>query len=228
MVDAIDEYNLPMPDFAIGDVGTTIYRIQNRVWEPWEAWEREIDADWNGMTSQELAELLPRVPGLERQEPEKQGRHKLSFYAPEDAEPEGMLAPIRETLKGHAVRASLIWSIDEAAGRGLLDVLPENATKLHAVEFLIHEQGFDRWRCVFAGDSGNDLTVLTSSIQAVLVRNAREDVKRQAEREAEASGFDDKLYIAQGRFLGMNGHYTAGVLEGLAHYLPETRAWMEE
>jgi len=25
----------------------------------------------------------------------------------------------------------------------------------------------------------------------------------------------------------MNGNYSAGVLEGLAHYLPETAAWMK-
>jgi hypothetical protein len=41
-------------------------------------------------------------------------------------------------------------------------------------------------------------------------------------------GLGDTLYCARGGFLGMNGNYCAGVLEGLAHYIPETREWMAE
>jgi hypothetical protein len=36
------------------------------------------------------------------------------------------------------------------------------------------------------------------------------------------------LYLAQGGFLGMNGNYSAGILEGIAHYHPETQLWMKE
>ena len=32
--------------------------------------------------------------------------------------------------------------------------------------------------------------------------------------------------MAKGDFLGMNGHYSAGILEGLVHFFPGTRAWM--
>jgi hypothetical protein len=46
----------------------------------------------------------------------------------------------------------------------------------------------------------------------------------QAVRE---SGHRDTLYLAQGSFLGMNGNYAAGVLEGLAHFFPETAAWLD-
>jgi hypothetical protein len=28
--------------------------------------------------------------------------------------------------------------------------------------------------------------------------------------------------------MGMNGNYSAGILEGIAHFLPQTRAWLEE
>jgi hypothetical protein len=31
------------------------------------------------------------------------------------------------------------------------------------------------------------------------------------------------LYLPQGNFFGMNGNYAAGVLEGLVHFIPETR-----
>ena len=33
ILDAIEEFYLPMPDYAIGDVGTTLYRVLNRNWQ---------------------------------------------------------------------------------------------------------------------------------------------------------------------------------------------------
>jgi hypothetical protein len=39
-------------------------------------------------------------------------------------------------------------------------------------------------------------------------------------------GHGDQLYIARGDFQGMNGNYSAGMLEGIAHYHPKTLAWM--
>ena len=36
------------------------------------------------------------------------------------------------------------------------------------------------------------------------------------------------FYLAQGGFLGMNGNYSAGILEGVAHYHPDTRFYMQE
>jgi hypothetical protein len=31
-----------------------------------------------------------------------------------------------------------------------------------------------------------------------------------------------RLYLPKGNFAGMNGNYAAGLMEGLAHFLPET------
>jgi hypothetical protein len=39
-------------------------------------------------------------------------------------------------------------------------------------------------------------------------------------------GHQDSLYLAMGSFFDMNGNYAAGVLEGLAHFFPETAAWL--
>ena len=78
---------------------------------------------------------------------------------------------------------------------------------------------------VFAGDSGNDMPVLTSGLQSILVRNAEEDIKAEAIQSLKRKGLEDKLYLAHGGFLGMNGNYAAGVLEGLVHFVPATKAW---
>jgi hypothetical protein len=111
---------------------------------------------------------------------------------------------------------------------GLLDVLPAHATKLHAMEFLMQHQGFNYANTVFAGDSGNDLPVLASAIQSVLVANADCNVIEQAKTQARKQETMAAFYLAQGGFLGMNGNYSAGILEGVAHYHPDTQLWMEE
>jgi len=225
---AIEEYALPLPDYAIGDVGTTIYDIENGHWRPWDNWHEEIASDWRGKTGRDLQELFSDIDLLRLQEPEKQNDFKLSYYAPADIKPDNLLKQLRQRLDEEDVRASLIWSIDEVAGAGLLDILPERATKLHAIEFLMKHKGFTHEQTVFAGDSGNDLPALTSGLQAVLVKNAREDVRDTALRQAQASGHGDNLYLAQGGLLGMNGNYSAGVLEGLVHYLPHTLLWLQD
>ncbi|MCW9030062.1 MAG: haloacid dehalogenase, partial [Gammaproteobacteria bacterium] len=36
----------------------------------------------------------------------------------------------------------------------------------------------------------------------------------------------ESLYIAQGNFFGMNGNYSAGLLEGVVHYMPIVQEWL--
>ncbi|MFZ2301731.1 MAG: HAD-IIB family hydrolase [Gallionella sp.] len=219
---AIAEYDLPQPDFAIADVGATIYRIGLSGWRQWDEWDAQIAPDWNGLTHSELYRSLSVFPALRLQEHEKQNRHKLSFYVPLETDVRELLGEMEARLKQAGIRANLIWSVDEAAAVGLLDVLPASANKLHAIAFLMRQQGYGHENTVFAGDSGNDLDVLKSGIQAVLVANADAETKRLA------SGGAGRVYIAKGGYLGMNGNYSAGVLEGFAHYLPEADAWLRE
>ena len=219
---AIAKYDLPQPDFAIADVGSTIYRIDASGWRQWDEWDAQIAPDWHGLAHDELYRLLCVFSALRLQEQEKQSRRKLSFYAPLDTGVQELLGEMDVRLKQAGIRANLIWSIDEAAAIGLLDVLPASANKLHAITFLMRQQGFGRENTVFAGDSGNDLDVLNSGIQSVLVANADAETKRLA---ADGTGC---LYIAKGGYLSMNGNYSAGILEGLAHYLPEVDAWLRQ
>lgn len=224
---AIEEYALPVPDFAIGDVGTSFYEIRGDEWLTVDAWHEEIGRGWNGKTCEDLAGMVGEIDDLRRQESEKQNVFKLSYYTPPDGDHEILLDTVRARLSPHGIEASLVFSIDEAADTGLLDVLPANATKDHAVRFLMERFGFDHGRTVYAGDSGNDLQALTGGLQAVLVRNARDDVRREALRLADAAGHGGRLHCATGGFMNMNGNYSAGILEGLAHFIPETAKWMK-
>ncbi len=221
---AIAEFDIPVPDYLIGDVGTSIYRVQGRAWLPEQAWQAEIAASWGGRDGPALHALIADIEGLLQQEPSKQGPYKLSYYTPEDWDRPARLAEIESCLERAGIAANLVWSLDEHAGTGLLDVLPAAASKLSAVQWLIHRQGLNDERTVCAGDSGNDLAMLTGPINAVLVANAAAEVRADAAGLAEAAGYTDRLYQAKGDFHGMNGCYSAGILEGVAYYLPESIA----
>lgn len=223
--DAIKEYHIPVPDYAIGDVGTTIYTISNNQWQPYEAWQREIASDWNGKTQTDLAALFQDLPEISLQEPEKQNRFKLSYYTPIEIDQHTLFDIMHARLLALGVNASLIWSIDEAKHCGLLDVLPKDATKSYAIYFLMGQLGLKQENTVFAGDSGNDLTALTSGLKAVLVHNAADEVRVEAQQRVTESGYPERLYVAQGGFMDMNGNYAAGVLEGLVHFFPESIEW---
>ena len=227
--EAITTYRLPPPDYVIGDVGTTIYRVGRELsWQRLESWEDSIAADWSGQTHGGLMALLKAFPVLRLQERSKQNRLKLSFYLPLHQDIDSLSAAIGERLESAGVRARLVWSVDDIADIGLLDVLPAQASKRHAIEALTRELRFDVEQTVFCGDSGNDMEVLISQIPAVLVANSRPDVARLARELATEAGTSDRLYIASGGFMGMNGNYSGGMLEGIAHYHPHIAEWLTE
>jgi HAD superfamily hydrolase (TIGR01484 family) len=220
--DAIKAFYLPVPDWAIGDVGTTLYRIINGYWQLSDDWCAEIGQDWKRVEREELTSLLGDIKELQLQEPEKQSQYKLSYYTDQDVDYQALAMNIRGRLAKPGVCVSIIWSVDEIGEIGLLDIIPARANKLHAIQFLMQQEQFSEERTVFAGDSGNDLDVLTSGLQAILVKNATGDVRKQALDALSRKGMTNRLYLPLGNYLGMNGNYAAGVLEGLAHFIPET------
>lgn len=223
--EAIATYDLPQPHYIVSDVGTTIYeRVEGQdspVWHLWPHWHTEIAPDWQGFEQPQLQDWLADLtPPLHLQAPERQNRFKLSYTVALEVDKTEIDHQVRDRLDRQGIQASRVWSVDEAAGVGLLDVLPKRATKLHAVEFLQRTLNLNPCDVLFAGDSGNDLPVLASAIPAVLVANARSEVAAEAIAQAESQGHQDQLYLASGNFAGMNGHYSAGILEGLAHFHP--------
>ncbi|MCW2312532.1 HAD-IIB family hydrolase [Rhodoferax antarcticus] len=223
--EAIKTYQLPTPNFAITDVGSSIYQRKFSGWQSWRAWDVRIglDWDWAGASAEHISSLLADVGELRLQEPEKQARHKLSFYAPLSASATNLKQVIEQRLAQHGVQANVIWSVDEETQLGLVDILPARAGKRQAVEFLMQARGFSREQTVFAGDSGNDLDVMLSDIPAVLVANAHPEVKARSVIQPHIN-----LYIAKGDFLGMNGNYSAGILEGISHFRPDIRDWLRQ
>ena len=71
IIDAIEEFYLPLPDYAIGDVGTTFYRIINGNWQLSDEWNDEISQDWQGLNWEGLAEYFEDMQDVRLQELEK-------------------------------------------------------------------------------------------------------------------------------------------------------------
>ncbi len=221
ILEAIEEFYLPMPDYAIGDVGTTFYHVIDGNWQLSDDWRDEIGQDWKGLSWKELAEFFEDTEEIRLQEPEKQNPYKLSFYTYQSVDHQRLIDDIRLFLSEKGIRANIIWSVDEISANGLLDIIPARANKLHAIEFLMQQEQFPEDRTVFAGDSGNDMDVLTSGLQTVLVKNATDEVRKEAVEKLSAKNMLNRLYLPTGNFWGLNGNYAAGIMEGLVHFMPE-------
>ena len=221
--EAIHNYALPEPNYVISDVGTKIYQLINNQWSEMTEWETEIEKDWKGYRPLAIKQLLNPINELILQESSKQNTHKLSYYLPLYLDNEDVIRQMEKILADIDIDVSIIWSLDEPKNTGLIDVLPRHATKLHAIEFLQKKLGYSLEQVIFAGDSGNDLPVLSSQINAVLVDNASNDIKFEAQQLALANGNAETLYIANSSNLDMDGNYSAGVLQGVWHFAPQFR-----
>ena len=227
--DGIREYELPIPDFVIADVGSSIYACSGREWRLFPGWQTHLSRGWMQTTRSDLVQLLDEFPELRLQEESKQKAFKLSYYTPPmAANHKDLQIRLQKRLQDNNIAASLTWSLDEAANAGLLDILPVGAGKRNAIEFLMKKNGFHLDNTVFSGDSGNDLPVLISPIPSTLVCNASVEVKQEVQRLARNLGTEHSLYLARGGFEGMNGNYAAGIVEGVCHYHPEILNLMEK
>ena len=224
---AINNYHIPLPDFVIADVGSTIYRLENRKWNHLDSWDSEITRDWNGKSNKDLQKLLEKFDDIRIQEYSRQKQNKLSYYVPLYTDHVSLLNEIKLCFEKEKIKVNLIWSVDDAASIGLLDILPASANKKHAIEFIMGELNFGLDETIFAGDSGNDISVMVSPIHSILVSNATNIVKKMALEQAQLNGETNSLYLAKGDYLGMNGNYSAGILEGIVHYMPDVESWIE-
>lgn len=184
-------WRIPMPDVLITAVGTEINYGRKLI--PDTAWANHIRHLWR---RDALMAALSGTPGLTLQAPENQREFKLSYIV----RPE-IMPPLRQLdrfLHEHKLEAQLIYSHQE-----FLDVLPVRASKGHAIRYLAYKWGLPLKNFLIAGDSGNDTEMLVGDTQAVVVGNHSPELEPLRGLE--------QVYFAQ-------GHYAAGILEGLTHY----------
>jgi len=144
----------------------------------------------------DIQSALMDIPGLKMQAPVNQREFKLSYIVKPGLMPN--LKQIYRHLHKQHLHANLIFSHEE-----FLDVLPVRASKGHAIRYLAYKWGLPLRSFLVSGDSGNDSEMLVGDTLGVVVGN--HSVELEPLRGLE------QIYFAQ-------GHYAAGILEGLTHY----------
>lgn len=182
------QWGLPMPDAFIVDVGTRLMIADGKGgWRECDDYARLLDNGWDRNAVHRALATLPLSP----QPAETEGPHKISFFGNErDAN------AIRQALAAAGQSARVVFS----HGR-LIDVLAPNGGKAAAIAAYAQSQGLSLAQCVAAGDSGNDVDMLTACGRAIVVGNAGSELDDLPERPG---------------LLRVHDHHAAGVLEGLA------------
>ncbi|QSX33059.1 HAD-IIB family hydrolase [Shewanella avicenniae] len=223
---AIAEYQLPLPDYAITDVGSMIYVREGEQYQLLPHWHDYLAQQWP-QDSQQLARQLGQFAQLQPQPEPRQKRFKLCYQLIPAKLLPNEVAEVKRRLANIAWPVHLITSVDETADQGLVDLLPPNASKRGAIDFLVTELGLQHDKVFFSGDSGNDLDVLVSPYPAVIVKNALAEVVMQAVNRSKMQGLDEQLWVAQGdESLGLNGNYSGGIVEGLLYFYPQLKRWL--
>ena len=213
ILEAIDEFQLPSPNWIIGDVGSSIYRATDQHTGQYElvmSYRQHLDSICR---AEELAAMHQRFSHelpIERQEEENQGSHKLSYYCDEN-HLDSIVEQMETIIQREQQPLSMVHSVDPDDGRGLIDVMPRGVNKAYALQWWSDHLGHDRSRMVYAGDSGNDLAALTSGIRGIVVGNASRDLRLKLDRQA-------KHLIDQGLIYFSQNGYTSGVVEGARHH----------
>lgn len=212
---AIKEYGVRYPDILCSDVGTSIRKYKNNAWvfdAGWVDHVKRASPKWN---ADAIRAALVEVDGMRIQESEHLNQFKQSYYV-DHARKDEVLRQVDERVKGKFDEV-IIYSFDSQDGKGLLDLLPDSATKQTALEYVAEEFGARKDEVVFCGDSGNDIFPLTAGFSGVLVKNADhqlvENVKKALNENPSL-----RVYFAKGNFRGLSGYYTSGVIEGAYHY----------
>jgi sucrose-6F-phosphate phosphohydrolase len=212
--EAINEYGIRHPHVLIGDVGTSIRKYETTGWEADSGWDEHVKRTSPNWDAEAVREIVAGVEGLVEQERVHCGPFKQSYYVDHDNR-EAILAVVDERVKGRYDEV-IIYSYDSQSGDGLLDFLPQSATKQTALEYVAEENNAGKDEVVFCGDSGNDIQPLTAGFCGVMVRNADDQLVANVKSALEENP-DLRIYHACG-LEKLSGYYTSGVIEGAYHY----------
>ncbi len=192
---AFSDYDLPEPDIIICSAGSELYYTNKLIHD--NGWESHLDYQWK---REELEKALAKFPGIRLQEAEAQWPYKLSFYVNNSFSSDDM-ADLYKFLDDRKLRAKVLLTENK-----YLDLLPFRASKGNAVRYLSYKWKIPLERVITAGNSGNDLDMLTGKTKAIVVANYSP--------ELEVLRNSKSVYFSKEPLAG-------GVLEGIKFYLPD-------
>lgn len=156
----IETENLPIPDILVTDVGTSIYTGESFAKDV--EWETRMKANW---MPDRIEAIASEIPGLTKQPMLLENR--CSYYVSE-AQP---VEEFKHQLAASGIPHKLIFS----GGRDV-DVVPEESGKGQALQYLLNKYEAQDAKLLVAGDSGNDLEMLTLGFPSVIVGNAQPEL----------------------------------------------------
>ena len=211
---AITEFGLPQPNWAICDTGTTMLENDGTgILRLVASYHEHLSERVNGFAVDQLYELETFLDGAQLQESEKQGRFKLCFYTDSELL-DDITATLDRLLQARGIPWSFISCIDPITGGGLIDILPDGVTKASAVSWWASAQQLSTEEIVYAGDSGNDLAALSAGHLTVTVGNAQLSVVETVRRAHADAGWTNRHHHSE-------HPGTSGVLEGLRRFLDD-------
>lgn len=162
-LELIKEENLPLPDLLISDVGTKIWHMPD--WEEDREWRKRTEMDWYPteilQVASQFLELRPQSLPDDR---------RVSFTI--ENKP-NMVRNFENFLVKEKLPHHLVYSSNRD-----LDVLPSSAGKGLALDYVVNHLVATGVQLLVAGDSGNDIDMLTRGWPSVIVGNAQPELKQ--------------------------------------------------
>lgn len=150
---------IPRPDYVVGDVGTTIASVDHdHMLTPIAELEAEIATAWNDASAR-VQSALHRIRGLRLQS--TGFRYRVSY----DLDAEDFDDKALDIVAGLGLDA--LVSADR-----YFDVLPKGVSKGPSLLRLLAHLGVENNRCLVAGDTLNDLSMLSLGLPSVAVGNS--------------------------------------------------------
>lgn len=183
--------SVPRPDYVVGDVGTTIASVDDtHLLSPLAELEAEITESWN-YANDRVQAALRNVRGLKLQP--GAFRHRVSY----DLDP--------DTFDNRALDVVAELGFDALiSDNRYFDVLPKGVSKGPSLLKLLTALNVENSRCLVAGDTLNDLSMLALGLPAVAVGGSEEALLK------EVADFD---HVFQAEGIGV-----AGIAEAIMHF----------
>ncbi|GGA35846.1 HAD-IIB family hydrolase [Psychrobacillus lasiicapitis] len=160
-ISLITEENLPQPDMLITDVGTAIYTSPSLNEE--KLWTEKMQSDWH---PQKIIQIAENFPLLKRQVLPNDNR--ISFTVHQNEE---MVSELEQALREENIPHKLIFSSNRD-----VDILPPNSGKGEALLYALQNYFHKEVQVLVAGDSGNDVEMLSLGYPSVVVGNAQREL----------------------------------------------------
>ncbi|MBV8189829.1 MAG: HAD-IIB family hydrolase [Alphaproteobacteria bacterium] len=190
----LEQEGSPLPEVMVTSVGSEIYhRAANATtYVTDQEWARRIDVDWD---AQAVAGVLKDEALIHPQAALEQRRFKVSYLTDGS---EDVVLRVGERLSSAGLQCSIIHS----HGR-YLDILPSRASKGAAVAYLRDLYGLTDRQVFVAGDSGNDIEMLRTMPQAIIVQNFSDGLATRPDLK--------HGYVA-------SASYALGIIEGVDYF----------